>query len=199
MGFAPTVNLVEMRFFVTVDGIEHKLVQRGIPELWPLTPGGAATSYNFNANDATLRSFANAADQYWGTIDDFYSAADSSFGRCEFWAIAAGSQNALFITSHQTTVTPVNAGSYTVANEWIGTMRTITGRTMKVTMEEVVGSPLSPANWTADPVGSISQRLGAHMLDTSQVYVARDGSRPIGLMRLFVGQNEAIFKIRYNR
>lgn len=199
MGFAPTVNLVEMRFTVLVDGYTHILKQRGLPEQWPLTPGAAATAYNFVAHDATLVTFAAAAEAYLGAIDDFYPSADASFGIVEFWAYTAGSSNAIYITSHTPTVQPSDGTTYTVANEVIGTMRTNTGRTLKVTMEETIWQSAASAVWTPNAGGTIVQKLGAHMLSDDVVYVARDGSRPIALMRYFSGQNEAIFKDRYGR
>jgi len=131
-------------------------------------------------------------------IEDMLSSADATIDYAELWRYTTGSFEATYVSSYSIGLPGTSAGTTWPGLSLINTFRTTNGGLMKTVLLDVTGVPNVPT-----PYGDLTGALLAwadHVIDdTLSPYVARDGGRPFVCLRSFSGENEKIFKIRYNR
>ena len=192
----------EVRIFYTVD----------------LTPGGAVTHQqrfslyldsaptvgdDFADIDVVLRSQSTdnlaAVIGLWKIeLKKFIGSAVGTVDYCELWEYEQGTFNSSYVSVLSIGEAGTNASAAIPAAESIWTMRTLGGSIMKCVVLDGTGAPGLPV--TYGDANQDNQDLWDFLCDPADApFIARDGTYPTAPQRVFVGQNEHLFKSRYGR
>jgi len=192
----------ELRFFYSVDGdpggvLTHQFRFSVELDGDPAPGDGFNTIQIFLSGGSTI-GLQTACLAVVNVIEDLYNSTDATFDYVELWKYAAGSFDADYVSTYAIGTAGTSALDTVPCSESIFTFRSTNGGLFKLVLLDNVGTPNVPASY-AD-LNSINQDIVDYFADdTLSPAVARDGGRPFAFMRLFPGQNEALFKQRYAR
>jgi hypothetical protein len=131
-------------------------------------------------------------------IAPIMSADDTTIDYAELWKYGEGTFQATFFNSYTIAEPGTNVGAARAGAENIYTFRTRAGGVMRVHLLDHPGNwgpPVAYAN--LDPA---HKNLCDFLTDPEQAaFVGRDGSYPLVALKVFPGQNEHLFKVRYGR
>lgn len=140
----------------------------------------------------------NVLDGWRNVIEDFLSAASTTFTHAELWKYVAGSYEATYVATQDISAAATSGSAARAAAESIWTMRTRGGGIMRVSLLDTISAPADPSTY-ADS-NADNQALWDFLTDpVTGPFVARDDSYPVAPLRVFPGQNEHVFKKRYGR
>ena len=192
----------EVRVFYTVDtspgdAITHQFrwscELAGTPN--PGDPFNTIDVYLSGGSTAALHTTTLAVIN---VVEDLFNSTDATFDYAELWKYEAGTFNANFVSSYTIGSAGTSASATVPCSESIFTFRSTEGGIWKLVLLDTVGTPNIPAAY-AD-LNAINKAIVDYFFDSSTSPVkARDGGYPFSFIRLYPGQNEALFKARYGR
>jgi hypothetical protein len=131
-------------------------------------------------------------------VEDLYSSADATFDWVELWRYEAGTFNATYISTYAVGSAGTSGSATVPCSESIYTFRTTEGGIFKLVLLDTVGTPNVPAAY-AD-LNAVNLAIVDYFKHaTTSPARGRDGGKPFAFLKLFPGQNEALFKQRFGR
>lgn len=161
------------------------------------SPGTAFSAINLVGSTGGLSALDTEVDALWTIMAPMFNSGSTAFGLVELWKFEAGTEQADFVSSYQTAVTPSSGTAIYPASENIYTFRTTEGGLMKVYTEETIYTPATPKGYAAltgdqqNFVDNFASGVAATF------WLGKDTSYPFNFIQLLSGQNEAVFKKRY--
>lgn len=156
-------------------------------------PGTPMGDIDFLRRDNTPFSATGEIDA-WVTLmrARFATHANNVITHAELWKVAPQSFDASFVSTYGINVAANGAGNTTIAGQEIYTFRTLEGGIMKLSFMQT-GEPVGPPKSYAALIAGQKAIVDAVVNGTSP-WLARDTSYPFAFIRMFPGQNEALFK-----
>ena len=177
------------------DGIEH--VQNincdvtNSPE-----PGETFDNITVRTKDGGSKDLDTAVDEWVALLAPFISD-DSEFTVADLFEYTPDSFERRWIASYSLGVDGTNVSPHTPAGEYVFTFRTYEGGVMQIRLEEgpigTAGRFAMGAYGSGTPLGD----LRLYLIGDGGWIIARDTSYPVQGLYMLLGQNEAIFKVRY--
>lgn len=166
------------------------------------TPGqsfGAIAAFNINDDVIDLQQFV---EQWVDILRPFFSTTLTSFDFAELWKYEPNSFISTFVSSLALTGAGTNTFNLVPAGQAIFTFRTEEGGIMKVNLMESnrsVSQPLAYADQDTVEKALVDNVYKPNEPSTNAgvYWLARDTSYPFSPIKLFRGQNEKLFKVRY--
>jgi len=131
-------------------------------------------------------------------MEDLLSEVGSTIDHAQLWRYTPGTFDAQYISSYDIGQDGLHSAAPTAAMGLIFTFRTTLGGIMKCVLLDVPGDNNVPVTY-AELDGDLKAFVDYVKHPTQSPFLARDGGRPFVNLKTFSGQNEAIFKRRYNR
>lgn len=157
-------------------------------------PGDLFSTINFlDRSDSSI--IANTAVDAWVNLIKIRWVANvaNNIVNCELWKYEPESFEGTFISARDIAVAATGTGTTVAAGQELYTFRTQEGGVMKLSFmqsREAVGAPKSYAALNADQKAIVD-----YVIDSDDaLWLGRDTSYPVAFMRMFPGQNEALFK-----
>lgn len=178
--FAPLQHTMELNFNLFEDA----------------APGDPASGLHPLYRDGTHIKTLDDVVIEWATLlaDCFSSAGGATIDAAEIWKYEAGTFVADFITAVSIAFAGTRVATPVVNSQMIMSFRTTEGGIAKLSLLEtpnVAGAPDSPPYAEAG-----LDALADAFIDGTFPWVGRDNGFPFVSLRLFPGQNEALFKKR---
>lgn len=185
----------EVRIFYTVNTLVH--TQRlNVRVAGTPNPGDDMSTIDFLRQDDSTFGADGELDEWADLLAAVLNSGNSVVNYAELWKYEAGTFNAEFISTYDLNVTGASASAYNPAGQAIMTFRTTEGGIMKISiMESILGSGV-PLAYSALSSGW-QAIIDAVRYGTTGSWLARDTSYPFSFIRMYPGQNEALFKKRY--
>lgn len=184
----------EMRFFYTVDNLQH--VQKincdvvGTPVV-----GEDSANITLQTKDSVGVNMETAADAYGALWQDFFDDTAATLDRVELWRYAAESTDATYISSYDLALDGESVvGEYKAAQQVTLSFRTQEGGIMRLVYLETpltfnVVRPIQPA--------TALKAMADYVVASDTWMLARDTSYPVVGISEAGGENEAIWRKRY--
>lgn len=192
----------EVRIFYTVDvlpggPLEHQLRLSCVPDGDPV-PGTPFDEIDILRANGSPGDLAIQTLGVVNVIEDFLNNTDATIDRAELWKYTPGTFVADFISSYIINQNGTNVSATVPCSQSIWTMRTVGGGIFKVVVLDGTGAQSAPQTYAQ------SNQDNKNLFDfftapTAAPFVARDNSFPFSPLKVFVGQNEHLFKVRYSR
>jgi hypothetical protein len=154
------------------------------------------SNINVEDSDGSPVALSTAVDALVGFMADFYNSTDATFTHAELYKMLDQSFTGIFVSAYTLNVAGDSAQATVPASQTVFTFRTAEGGLMKCTLMETVVTPgqaVLPANF-GTPEDNLT---GLFINSSNEVFLGRDTSYPIAVLRMLPGQNEATFKSRY--
>lgn len=185
----------QMRFFYTVDGIQHKM-QLNTRVSGDPAPGTAMSGINLILTNDTERAATDVITDMADWMGAHLATGDSTIDFAELWKYEAGTFDATYVSAVGISGTTLVSGDSTPAAEFSLLFRTAEGGIMRIVIEEPqIGSfgSFSYAGLPGVDQVFVSEIIGGSVFP----WIGRDTSKPIAFKRGFTGQNEKMFRVRY--
>ena len=192
----------ELRLFYTVDvspggPLTHEARNSLNLETDP-DVGDAFADINCVLRGGGTEDLETMLDRWVNVFEDFYDSGDTTIDYCELWKYTPGTYQAQWISTEALN----QAGTATTGNraaaESIITFRTTNGGIFKIAWQDSIAGPSPPVVY-ADTNQVTKDVIDFYTHPTTAPFIARDNGWPAVSLKIFSGQNEHIFKIRYGR
>jgi hypothetical protein len=186
----------EVRLFYTVNVLAHEQRLNVRMDGDPV-PGDGFDGMSSLRRDDTPFLLSDEVDDWITLLQPLFSAAVTTFDYAELWKYVPNSYEATYVATYDISLPGTSGTGSFSAGQCIYVMRTAEGGIMKVSLLEAIrsqGNPLPYATLTAGEKALVDAVVGGTV-----PWLARDTSYPIAFKAMFPGQNEAVFKKRFNR
>lgn len=187
---------LEVRMQYTAQSLVHTMRFNVSPDTQP-TPGTVFADIDLTTRASQATDLAAYVDAFVALLQPFFATTNFTFDFAEAWWYEPESFDGIYVSTYPIGLAGTNASGVSLASEYIYTFRTLEGGTMRIHLEEQFGAAGSPVGYAS--LSTAQGDLVDFILGDGNCHLGRDTSMPIAFNRLFPGQNERIFKIRYNR
>lgn len=186
----------EVRLFYTMNVLIHEQRLNVRMEGTPV-PGDGFDGMNSLRRDDTPELLSDKVDDWVALLRPLAIPTGNTINYAELWKYTPLSFEASYISTYDINLAFTGGGNEQKAGQAIYVFRTTEGGIMKINLMEgnrALGNPLTYAGCSADEQALIDAVVGGTV-----PWLARDTSYPIAFKNLYPGQNEAVFKKRFNR
>ena len=192
----------EVRIFYTVDttpgGPRQHQCRFSCTLVGTPSPGDPFNTIDVFLSGGTSAALHTTTLAVVNVLEDLFNSTDATFDYAELWKYESGTFNADFVSSYTIGSAGTSASATVPCSESIFTFRSTNGGVAKLVLLDTVGAPNQPAAY-AD-LNAINKAIVDYWMSATLSPVkARDNGTPFSFIRLFPGQNEALFKDRYGR
>lgn len=161
----------------------------------PVTIGTPFGDIDFQARGGGSMDAVIAANNYWEFLRPLYNNSISC-ASVTLWRYVTNTSRD-FVSAIALTNPLCTGGAPQPAQQVTLTFRTATSATMKLVYLEPNQSGLNTVPLVANPAGNVFQRIAAHVMSASGVFVGIDNNFPVTPMRDSRGQNELVGRLLY--